>query len=218
MPVILICSPSALDAMLAHTMLWRHDMERHQAKSYEQALAVAIAAQPDLTIVDRQLPRAAPLIQSLRTEPKTRRTSVVVVADGDFEPAELELLEAGANAILRLPAGDTWDERLDALLRIPARKEARFHVDFLVEASLDGARAEGTAVNLSAHGMLLHTKTTLRVGDRLSVAFRLPTAFVSGGTRVVRLAGAAQYGLLFEAMDGDGREQVETYIASLPPS
>lgn len=215
MPVVLICSPSALDDQLSHTVLWRHDIERHQAKGYEQALSMAVAAQPDLTLIDRDLPRAADLVRSLRTDAKTRRTSLVIVAPGDFDPGEVDLLEAGANAILRLPANGHWDDRIDRLLNIPARREARFDVAFSVEATLESGAASGEAVNLSAHGMLLRTRSPLAAGDRLAFRFRLPAVEIAGRGRVIRLASSGQYGILFESLDGDGRAHIETFIASL---
>jgi DNA-binding response OmpR family regulator len=219
MPVVLICAPRPLDGELSHSVLWRHDIERYDARSYEQALSMAVAAQPDLTVIDRTLPKAAELVRSLRIDPKSRHTSVVIVAHGDFESAELDLLEAGANAILRLPADAHWDERLDRLLRIPARKEARFEVDFAVETTLDvGPPTNGDALNLSTHGLLLKTTTTLTVGDRISFAFRLPGALVVGRARVVRQAGAGQFGVLFESLEKDGRARIEAFIASLPPA
>jgi CheY-like chemotaxis protein len=215
MPIVLICSPSAADADLAHTLLWRHDVERHQASGYEQALSLAVAASPDLTLIDRELPRALELMRALRNDAKTRRTSLVVMAKGDFDPSEVELLEAGANAILRLPAQAEWDERLDRLLNIPARREARFDVAFTVEATFDGETASGIALNLSAHGLLLETKAGLKAGDWLAFRFPLPRATVSGRGRVVRLAGAGRFGVYFESVEADGRAHVEAYIASL---
>jgi DNA-binding response OmpR family regulator len=215
MPIVLICSPEPLDGELSHTMLWREDVERHQATRYEQALTIAVAAQPDLTLIDRRLARATYLVHALRGDPTTRGTSLVIVAPGDFEPDELELLEAGANAILRLPANGQWDERLDALLRIPARREARFDVDFSVEATLESGSISGSAMNLSAHGMLLLSKTKLGVGDWISFAFRLPGAFIDGKGRIVRHAGPNQYGVFFEKLERDSRAHIEKYVASL---
>jgi DNA-binding response OmpR family regulator len=216
MAVVLICAPAGLDHELSRTLLWRQNVERHQASGYEQALTMAVAAQPDLTVIDRRLPRAATLVQALRNDPKTRHTSLVIVAPGDFESVELELLEAGANAILRLPANGHWDERLDALLRIPARREARFAVDFTVEGTLASGPLSGAAVNLSTHGMLLQSKSPLAVGDWITFAFRLPRAFIDGHGRVVRQAGQGNWGVLFDEITGDGRELIDQYVESLP--
>ena len=212
MPVVLICAPSVSESELSHTLLWRHDVERYEAKGYEQALSMAVAAQPDLTVIHRELPRAADLVRALRTDAKTRQTSLVIMAPGDFDPTDVDLLEAGANAILRLPANGHWDERLDQLLRIPARREARFDVDFSVDATIDAGSASGVAVNLSAHGMLLQTKAALQVGDWLAFQFQLAGGVVSGRGRVVRLAAPGQYGILFDSLESDGRTRVERFI------
>jgi CheY-like chemotaxis protein len=214
-PVILICTTTALGSDLSRTLLWRHEFERHLAERYEQALAMAVAAQPRMTLVDRRLPRAVELVRTLRAEAGTRQTSLVVIAPGDFEPSELELLDAGANAILRLPADAGWDARLDQLLRVPARREGRFAVNFAVEATLHGDTVTGSAANLSAHGMLLVTTAPVAVGDGLTFAFRLRSAAVRGRGRIVRQAAPGQYGVLFETLYHDALAEIQAYVASL---
>src|SRR5688572_8255419 len=99
-------------------MLWRQGLQRHEASRIEEALASAASARPQLIVIDRRLPRAHELIVSIRKNAAIRSCSIVVLARGDFETAEIDLLEAGANAILRFPAGPEWDERLDRLLKV----------------------------------------------------------------------------------------------------
>ena len=41
--------------------------------------------------------------------------------------------ESEANAILRLPAGPEWNGRLERLMAVPVRKDARFPVSFDVQ-------------------------------------------------------------------------------------
>jgi DNA-binding response OmpR family regulator len=176
---------------------------------------MAVASRPDLVLIARELPRAGDLVTALRREPATRGCSVAVLAPGDFEPSEIELLEAGANAILRLPAGPEWDERLIRLLSVPLRREARFPVQFAVQTAHVGGDVVGIALNLSAHGMLLQTTGPLAVGDPIQFSFRLPGAFVAGTGTVVRQANGSQYGIRFESLEQDGREQIARYVATL---
>src|SRR5262245_8852290 len=134
MPVALLISPSPLDGELGHTLLWRHDVERHTAGRLEEVRTMAVAAHPDIVVLDRDLPRAEQVVRAIREEPSTRGASLVILARSDFSPDEVGLLEAGANAVLRLPAGPEWDERLTRLLAVPVRKEARFPVHIEVDA------------------------------------------------------------------------------------
>jgi CheY-like chemotaxis protein len=216
MPIALICSQAELEGDLGHTLLWRAGMERHVATRLEDARMMAVAARPDIVVVDRELPRSERLVAALREDPSTRSVSIVVAARGDFDPAEVELLEAGANAILRLPAGPEWDERLPRLLDVPMRRQARFPVHFHVHAiSGSGDPVSAAAVNLSASGMLLESPVVLAVGDELELRFRIPDEDppVTATARVVRLGGSGQYGLEFCRVDGDTSDRLRAFAA-----
>lgn len=215
MPVVLICATSSLAGELGDTLLWRADMQRHEATRLEQALTLAVAAKPDMIAIDRLFPRAVDLVGGLRREPTTRRCSVVLLARGDFDTSEIELLEAGANAILRLPPGKDWDVRLDRLLNVPVRREARFTVEFALEGLQAGGPMAGQALNLSAHGLLLQSVSPLAVGDFLTFSFRIPGASIDGRGLVMRQGATGQYGILFDHLERDGREQIQRYIGSL---
>src|SRR2546427_8290317 len=157
MAAVLICSQKDLQPELGHTVLWRTGIERHLAKRLEDALTMAVAARPDIAVVDRDLPRADELVVALREDPSTRRMSIAIVARGDLDPAELALLGAGANAILRLPPGPDFDERLVRLLDVAARREAHLRVDLGGDTPGPGVgeRVPAHAANLSRRGSLL---------------------------------------------------------------
>src|SRR5262245_44800044 len=133
MPTALLVSLVELEAELGHTLLWRHDVERHVAPRLEEARTMAIAARPDIVVVDRDVGRAEQVVRALRQEPATRQASMVILARGDFDPSEVHLLEAGANAVLRIPAGPEWDDRLTKLMSVPVRREARFPIHMQVD-------------------------------------------------------------------------------------
>src|SRR5258708_6874433 len=162
---VLICTHSELEKDLGHTLLWRQDVDRHVATRLEEALMMALAAHPSIVVVDRDLPWAGRLVTALRGDPSTRGLSIAVVARGDFDPGEVELLESGANAILRLPLEFDSDERLERLINVPARKEARFAVSFRVDTyASDAGRPEpALALNLCQSAMLLDASLILRV-------------------------------------------------------
>jgi CheY-like chemotaxis protein len=216
MPVVLICSQAELEGDLGHTLLWREGVERHVASRLEDARMMAVAARPDIVIVDRALPRSDRLVAALRQDPSTRGLSIVVAARGDFDPAEVELLEAGANAILRLPAGPEWDERLPRLMDVPERREARFTVHFDVDAVPGAGNPEAAlALNLSMSGMLLESPVPLDVGDEIQLRFQIPgsESGVATTARVVRVAGAGQYGVEFRRVEAGASAQLRAFVA-----
>jgi CheY-like chemotaxis protein len=215
MPVVLICTQAELEPDLGHTLLWREGVERHVAGRLEDACMMAVAAKPDIVIVDRELPRSDKLVAALRQDPSTRGLSIVVAARGDFDSAEVELLEAGANAILRLPAGPEWDERLPRLMDVPTRREARFTVHFDVDATMGaGDPAAALAVNLSMSGMLLESPVPLAVGDEIQLRFQIPGSESSVATtaRVVRVAGSGGYGVEFHRVEADASERLRAFV------
>jgi len=219
MAVALLCSQTPLDAELGHTLLWRGDVERVSASRLEEARMMAVAAKPDLVLVDRDLPWCERLVLGLREDAKTRGVSIAILARGDLDPAEVVLLEAGANAILRLPPGADWDERLHGLMNVPARQDARFAVRFDVEtlAGPGGSAFHGTALNVSRSGLLLESPVPLRVGDDLRLSLLLPEAVepVTGAGRVVREAGAGRCGVAFGPLDAPGQERIQAFVESL---
>ena len=219
MTAVLICSHAEdLKADLGGTLLWREGIERQVVAKMEEARMLAVAARPRLVVIDRDLPWATRIVTALREDPSTRGLSLVVMARGDFDSAEVELLECGANAILRLPAGPEWNERLERLMDVPVRKEARFPVSFAVEASSNGGGpANAQALNLSASGMLIETASDLGVREELVLLFRLPPASdsVRVAGQVVRLAAPTQFGVEFRRVGPEESRRIQRYLATL---
>ena len=219
MPVALVCTHAVLDQELGHTLLWRGDVERVLVAKPEEARMLAVAAKPDLVLVDRDLPWCERFVIGLREDPGTRGLSIAVLARGDLDPSEVNLLEAGANAILRVPAGDDWDRRLQDLLSVPARRDARFAVRYDVEALGGGSETalHGTALNLSVRGLLLESPVPLRLGDDLTLSLLLPEECGPAAAPgcVVREAGPGRYGIALGALEPASRKAIEAFVASL---
>jgi CheY-like chemotaxis protein len=218
MPLVLICSQSDLEPELAGTPLWRADVERHVASRSEEARMLAVAARPDLVAVDRDLPRALELVTALRADAATRRASIVVLARGDHEGLELEILEAGANAVLRLPPGHEWESRLRELLAVPVRRQARLAVHLQVEGFRSGGvPVEGFAVDLSQTGMLIEVRAPLHPGDDLDLRFRTPGRdVIEARARVVRQASAVRFGIQFAGLGSSERERIRRFVEASP--
>jgi DNA-binding response OmpR family regulator len=215
----LICSESPLEGDLASTVLFRSGVERHEARTASEAQATARRIKPVVVLVNRDLAGAADLVKSLRADPETRRLSVVALARGDFAAHELTLLEAGANAVLRLPPSGDWDERLVRLMHVPARRDVRAAVTLELDLGL-GATGEAfhaLALNLSLNGLLIETRQELRLGDDVTFSFVLPSVGeeVEGGASVVRLAAAERYGLEILNVKDDGRRKIKSYVDGL---
>jgi DNA-binding response OmpR family regulator len=221
MPSVLFVTQKPLATEeLQGTVLGRQGVQQFSALGLEDAQMMALAVHPELVLVDRDLSRAEELIQRLRADESTRDLSVAAFARGEFEPSEVALLEAGANAVLRLPVDAEWERRLVRLMSVPLRRDARFPVHLRLSDPLLGqAAAVGLALNLSLHGMLIEAHTPISVQERVAFAFRLrqeDREKISGQGRVVRQAGPLLYGVEFERLDHAGAARIQGFVATLP--
>ena len=215
----LLVAPEPLDSELADTVLWRRNVERYTATSVADVRRLVSGGRPDIIVVDERLPNAANVVAQLREDPLTRTVSIVVLARGDFDPSEVAFLEAGANAILRLPPGSDWDDRLVRLIHVPTRRAARIEVNVRIDSgfAVAGESIPVTALNLSVTGMLVASPHPLHVGDDVLFAFSLPgdSHVISGTGTIVRQANAPnQYGLELTQVEGDGRMRIKRFVES----
>jgi CheY-like chemotaxis protein len=221
MPAIVICSSEDLGTALESTVLWRQDFERHFAGTLDEGRGAVAASHPAIVLLDRDLPWAADLVKSIRRDATGERCAITVVARGDFEDAERELLQAGANAVLRLPPDEEWDRRLAHLLQLSARRNVRVPVRLELEATLGAAEEPfgAATVDVSETGMAIESPSPLGLGRELDFTFVIPgtSTPISGRARVARVASDHAYGLEFTDLDGDAVERLRNFLqTSLP--
>jgi CheY-like chemotaxis protein len=211
-----LLSPVDLEAELGGTALFRRNVERLRASRAEDVQRLADARRLDVVVVDSALPGAAGVVGALRQDPATRATAIVALGRSEFGFSHLDLLEAGANAILPLPPGHDWDDRLMRLIHVPVRRVARFPVDVALEGGLlSGLSLSGRALNLSVHGLLLECGQPLQVGEDLRLSFEMPAeGEVSGTGTVVRAAAEDRFGVELTHVEGDGRVRIKRYVES----
>jgi CheY-like chemotaxis protein len=216
MAVVLICSTRSLDRDLQGTVLFRSGIEREMVRSAAEVSPRLTAGGVALLCVHRQVSGIETLIRTLRRSPGLKHISIVVLSEDDFDPSEVEVLEAGANAILRLPPGDDFNERLGRLIAVPARRDVRIPVRLQVTASSGfGATVPVLAQNLSASGLLIESNHPLNMGDEISVAFRFEQSgeIFSASAYVTRTAGPNRYGARFTSITR-GEEALKTFLSS----
>lgn len=214
MPItVLICGKGPLADALSRTPLGREDIQRHRAETPAAAMAAAPKVAPRLVLIDRDLSGVSGLIRQLRTTPPTVLASIVVVAGSDFDPTEIELLEQGANAVLRFPPDAEWEQRLERLLSVPVRKQLRIKADLTFQGLFGDSEMTGRTLNVSRTGMLIECHADAQIGERFG--FKLHFGFddvVEGQARVVRFAGPNQFGCEFFDLEPWAQRKVELYI------
>jgi CheY-like chemotaxis protein len=205
---------------LGGTVLFRHNVERLRASGAEDVRRALEEGRLDVVVVDTAMPGAAAIVAALRQDPSTRPIAIVALGRSEFGFDHLDLLEAGANAILPLPPGHDWDDRLMRLIHVPLRRATRFPVDMAVEGGLlNGIPFTGRALNLSVHGLLLECPQPLHVGEDLRFYFEVPGApgGIRGTATVVRAASARHFGVELTHVEGDGRVKIKRYVESGSP-
>lgn len=218
MIVALVCSRTPLENELKGASFFRGDVDFLSANRLQEAQVLAVAGHPDLVLVDRDFAGAEELIHALREEAATRRIPIVVTARGEFSVADVSLLSAGANAVLRFPPGPEWDERLARLTHVAARAEARLQVELVLRGPGPAAPRvleEACTLNLSASGMLVETvgEIATRVGESVAFTLHPPGARpIVGRARVQRRPGPSQLGLEFLALDEDGSQRIRRLV------
>ena len=215
-----LLSPLDLTSELGDTVLFRRNVERLPASRAEDVQRLAASGRIDVIVVDSALPGAAGVVAVLRQDAATRATAIVALGRSEFGFGHLDLLEAGANAILPLPPGHDWDDRLTRLINVPVRATTRFPVDMAIEGGLlNGLCLSGRTLNLSVHGLLLECPHPLEVGQDLRFSLEMSGAggAVRGTGTVVRVAGENCFGVELTHVEGDGRVRIKRYVESHGP-
>jgi CheY-like chemotaxis protein len=215
MAVVLICTNRSLDRELQGTVLFRSDIVRETVRSAAEVQTRLSGSRVSLLCLHREVTGIESLIRNLRKSPTLKRISIVVFSEDDFDPSEVEVLEAGANAILRLPPGDDFNDRVSRLMEVPARRDVRLPVRLQVSASSGfGATVPVLALNLSSTGILLESNHPLNMGDEVSVAFRFEESgeIFSASAHITRTAGPNRYGATFETITR-GEAALKTFLA-----
>jgi hypothetical protein len=228
-PTVLIAVPHEFALHLEQSFFWRADMRRTNATPAE-VFNVARTLGPDVIIVMPAGDGAAEVLDSLRREPVTRDSIVVVLSDHPDQAASLEA--KGANLVLPpnfSASGEDapWHRKLEELLRLRQRRESRVIAEFPVDLWLTqgGARRQVKAqgLNLSSRGILIETPDVLPLQARVDLQFTagkgLPEVSVVG--EVVRGAETADKrhlaGVHFVVVRKDARIAVRDTLRALRP-
>jgi hypothetical protein len=217
MPSVLICAPGPLMDELQETLLGRTDVDRRSVTVASEAVAQMLLAKPDLIVVDSRLGDAEALIGGIRANPVTRPVSILVVASGEWSPAEVRFIDSGANAILRLPAGPEWDERLSLLLYVPTRRAGRLAALVQFEAVTGGVESvAGTVLNISENGILVETDIPLPMGADVDFKIHLRdmASPLVGCGQIVRQETPRRCGVRFYGLEADGLARIKRFVKS----
>ena len=220
MTTVLVCASPDVESDLCHTLFWRDDLERYVAQRADEAGVLALTTEPHVVVVELGLPGVEELLASLRTQSLPHPISIVALSHAAQGIPDAEMASTAADAVLPLPSGPEWDDRLVEVLQVPTRKQARFDVRFDVLTMLRSMPSahRGLVLNISAGGVLVESPgLRLQPGDDVNLSLPIPglRSPVEGIARVVRQPNDEHIGLRFERFAGDGDASVRHYLAGL---
>ena len=222
MPKLLVVSPVDLGPELGKTLLWRPSVERFVATDGDSALDLARRTGPSLIIVDGfDAGGAVELVRRLRADPQIRPHAIAVLSRSPSLADEASFRRAGANVVFAgIVHPELWDARLEELLNVPRRLEARIPVRLATwsRATPEAPPLEGLTLNISIHGILLQTPARLGVGTKIDLSFPLPERRneIQVLGQIMRETAVGpdrwQSGVKFLILRGDARERIAGFI------
>jgi CheY-like chemotaxis protein len=222
MPKVLVVASADLSPELGETVLWSGGVDRVLALPGEPALEAARRERPNVVVVDGADPLGAvSFIRRLRADALARCSSVAVLSRSKSLIDEESLRQAGANLVFSGRVDPfLWDRRLETLLNVPPRRDARFPVvvDPWSHFSPSNDPLPGWALNISVRGVLLETAEALDVGSKVDLRFALPPdpADVRAVGQVVREAAPfgehPRSGIEFLILLGQARDRIGWFV------
>ena len=193
------------------------------ADSGEKAIQLAIQHQPNLILLDLEMPNmdGAEACTKMRKEVSLVATPIIIMSATGSAEVRDRCLKAGCTEFVIKPKNP--EELLSVVARILTVKQRgaeRVTVVFNVTGSAGEKEVVGHAKDLSATGLMLETTTQLQVGARLKLQFFLPKtkASLKVEGEVVRIGqdagGTREIGVRFVNLSQSDQEQLQEYVSS----
>jgi len=195
------------------------------AASGKEAFEIASREQPDLMIVDLDMPGMAgdTLCMAIKTDPDLRQTPVILVTSGASAEEHARAVRAGADDVISKPltqiqlqmaAGRLLGDGQPAgLTRITLDNELRVRVE------RGGASGWGVVRDLSRGGVFIEFHGKLPPATEIDLDFRLPNTRLPlrasaqvRWTGVHPKTGAPGMGLRFVALDRSSTGHIDSYV------
>lgn len=159
---------------LEKAFLRRADCRILTAATGLEAIRVAQAEQPDLIVLDIQMPELNG-IEATRILKANRLTAAIPIVIFSSTTRKDEAMAAGAQEFVSKPVDEErFPETIQKYVPLKFRKDERRTLDTPARFSRDQEHGEGRLTDISISGCFLVTDTPLWVGDSLRLFFSLP--------------------------------------------
>jgi len=174
---ILLADDVRLTLATEKAYLEGRNLKIHTSSSASEALELAAVLQPDLLVLDYEMPEmtGAQVCRRIKDNPQTAHIPVLILSIRTDEEIQKSCRDAGAAGFLNKADGrEALLEGVARLLGIPRRRHLRVACTFTVGISDSGRQFEGTVENISEGGMFLRSPRRFTVGMAVRIAFNLP--------------------------------------------
>lgn len=188
-----------------------------------EALDLAGIVQPDLVVLDYEMPEltGAQVCERIRKDPRTAHIPVVIVTGHDRAEIAETCRKAGSAAFIRKAEGrERLLEEVARILGVPRRKDLRVPCEFTAGIARRGKAFSGFVENLSETGMFLTAQCSFEKGMALRLTFDLPTSdqsvrILGEVVRIEELTPSSWgFGIQFLEVDSESREVLRSWFQS----
>jgi len=218
---ILLADDVKLTLATEKAYLEGRNLKVYTANSGSEAQEVAGVIQPDLIVLDYEMPEVtgAEACRRLKANPRTSHIPVLILSIRDDEDLVATCERAGASGFVRKADGrEALLESVANMLGVPRRKRVRVPCTFTVGIVEGGRTYTGDVENISASGMFLTAARGFSEGMALRIRFNLPRADneIRLLGEVVRTEEIAEdrhgSGIQFLEMDPPSRQSLSLYL------
>ncbi len=192
------------------------------AQSAEEALSLLREYQPDLVVVDYEMPGSdgAQFCQQIKADLNLSRIPVMIVSAHTDNATIRRCLAAGAAAFVSKTGGrEELLNNIANVLKIPYRRHMRLRCSVSVRIKRASTESEPAMIkDISVSGLLLVTNRPLAVGTVLDLRFVLPgqRQEVTSLAEVVRIEaaqdGGYRCGVQYSETDNESKRQIRQFV------
>lgn len=174
---ILIVDDAELFLKIEESFLNRENVKIYTASSGIQALQRAVEYEPDLILLDLNMPdlQGDEICAKLKSQEKFRNVPILIVTSEEREHAFQSSIKAGCDGFIMKPIEkNIFLSKIREHLAIADRKYPRILTNFLCTFTIADIGGAGAVNNLSEGGAHIQTSVSLAIGASGDLRFTLP--------------------------------------------
>ena len=219
---LLLVDDAELFLAMEKSFLSRKALHLHSATSGPEALEKAIAAKPDLILLDLHMPGmdGDEVCAKLKADPATEKIPIMIVTSERNPETLKRCINAGCDRIIYKPfTRESLFGAVRELLVVTQRRFQRADVNLKCTVGVGGLELETTMHVLSKGGAFVEMGIPPESGSEIEMSFALPGSnYTIRASAMVRWAASVRrdgplgMGLEFLTIEEGERELIQAYI------